>query len=169
MGYINIASDKILLRPTEVSDLSFVMKEEAAPANSSFVGQWSRERHIEALEDEDIKHLIIEDKKSRDVVGYIINAGFKDDNLSIELRRIVITEKGKGFGREAIRIIKELSFTSWGANRLWLDVREKNSRAQALYKSEGFIVEGLLRECIRYQGEFESIYIMSILKNEYNK
>ncbi len=51
--------------------------------------------------------------------------------------------------------------------RLWLDVRYKNQKAQRLYKSEGFVEEGILRECILYHGSYESLIVMSILKSEY--
>jgi diamine N-acetyltransferase len=48
-----------------------------------------------------------------------------------------------------------------------LDVKDYNSRAKSLYESEGFFVEGLLRDCYQSRGKFESYYILSMLENEY--
>ena len=88
-------------------------------------------------------------------------------NPNIEFRRVVISNKGKDFGRETLRLVKKVVFGQLNAHRLWLDVRYKNQRAQNLYKSEGFVEEGILRECILYNENYESLIVMSILKNEY--
>jgi diamine N-acetyltransferase len=51
---------------------------------------------------------------------------------------------------------------------LWLDVKDFNHRARTLYASEGFVVEGTLRECLKADdGSFESLVVMSLLKREY--
>ncbi len=43
----------------------------------------------------------------------------------------------------------------------------KNTVAQRLYESEGFIEEGILRDCILYNEDYESLMVMSILESEY--
>ncbi|MBB6217376.1 RimJ/RimL family protein N-acetyltransferase [Anaerosolibacter carboniphilus] len=162
-------SDRILIRTTAENDLSYVLEAEQGTENSPYVAQWTKEQHQDAMKDQDILHLIIEDRIEKRAIGYAIIAGFESIHKSIELRRIVITEKGKGFGREALRLIKVLAFEKYKAHRLWLDVRQHNFRAQTLYLSEGFVKEGLLRECVLYKGRYESIWIMSILEEEYLK
>ena len=64
---------------------------------------------------------------------------------SLEFRRIVITDKGKGYGRESLRLIKKMAFEELSAHRLWLDVKDHNLRARHVYEAEGFMVEGVLR------------------------
>ena len=96
-----------LLRTSE-KDLSFVVSAEQHAENRSFVTVWTREQHLEALTSDDSSHLIIENIADASRVGYIILAGLADANQSIELRRIVVTEKGKGYGRESLRLIKRL-------------------------------------------------------------
>jgi RimJ/RimL family protein N-acetyltransferase len=162
-------SDRILIRTTIESDIDYVLQAEQGPENSPFVAQWTKNQHQDAMKDLDILHLIVEDMIEKRAVGYMIIAGFESIHKSIELRRIVITEKGKGFGRESLRLIKSLAFEKYKAHRLWLDVRQNNLYAQELYVSEGFVKEGLLRECVLYKGQYESIWIMSILEEEYLK
>ncbi|WP_160680554.1 GNAT family protein [Clostridium sp. C8-1-8] len=162
-------SDLIILRTTIEADLDFVITAEKEPYNAQFVGQWTKEQHKASLMQEDILHLIVEDKGSKTPVGYVIIAGATNPNRNIEFRRIVICKKGTGFGRETLKLVKELAFEDLKAHRLWLDVRQKNITAQSLYKSEGFTEEGLLRECILYNGDYESLIIMSILENQYIK
>lgn len=167
MQNIIIKSDNITLRHTQIDDLEFVLKAEREPENALYVGQWSKDQHINSLSNSDLLHLIVEDSITKRPVGYIIMAGIKNPNHNIEFRRLVISEKGNGFGRESLKLTKELAFTKLKAHRLWLDVRYKNHRAQNLYKSEHFKKEGILRECILLNGSYESLIIMSILKDEY--
>lgn len=79
----------------------------------------------------------------------------------------MVTEKGKGYGKEALRLVKQLAFEELGAHRLWLDVKKQNVRARHVYESEGFVVEGVLRECLKAEAGFESLVVMSMLRDEY--
>ena len=158
----------IRLRPTSENDLDFVLSAEQSAENRSFVSVWAREQHLDALTSQDLSHLIIENTADATRVGYIILAGFADANHSIEFRRIVVTEKNKGYGREALRLVKKLAFEELKAHRLWLDVKEHNVRARHLYESEGFVPEGVLRECIKADVGFESLVVMSMLSREYH-
>ena len=158
----------IQICPTQVDDLAFVLQAEHDPANASFVEQWSHERHVAALSDSDFAHCIVERRSDGQPVGYIILAGLKNVHQSLEFRRLVITDKGHGYGRAAVCLVKQLAFEQYCVHRLWLDVRAHNRRAQQLYQSEGFVIEGTLRECTKVADHFESMVIMSLLCSEYS-
>ena len=158
----------IRLASTSENDLDFVLSAEQSAENRSFVTIWSHEQHLDALNNEDLRSLIIENITDGSRVGYVILAGLADINRSIEFRRIVVTEKGKGYGREALRLVKQIAFKELKAHRLWLDVKEHNVRARHLYESEGFVAEGVLRECIKGEAGFESLVVMSMLSSEYD-
>jgi RimJ/RimL family protein N-acetyltransferase len=157
---------QISLRKTEEKDLDYVLAAEQDPANSMFVIPWSREEHRQALVKPDLAHLIVQGERE---LGYVILAGLQDPNETIEFRRIVIKEKGKGFGKRAVQLVKELAFGRCRANRLWLDVKEHNQRAQSLYKAQGFVVEGVLRQRLKTETGYESLIVMSILREEYER
>jgi len=155
------------LRHTLESDLHFVVDLEHADENSSYIIAWTFSQHKQALSNRDLLHLIIERKSDDKPLGYIILAGLKQPHQSIEFRRIVIADKGKGYGKEALHLIKKMVFMELDAHRFWLDVKDHNSRARHIYESEGFIVEGILRECLKSGGKFESLVVFSMLQNEY--
>jgi diamine N-acetyltransferase len=157
----------IQVRPTQVNDLAFVLRAEHDPANASFVEQWSYDQHLATLSDPNFAHLIVERHSDAQPIGYLILVGLNNVHQSLEFRRIVITDKGHGYGRATIRVVKQLAFEQYHAHRLWLDVRAHNRRAQQLYQSEGFVIEGTLRECIKVEEHFESLVIMSLLCSEY--
>lgn len=75
--------------------------------------------------------------------------------------------KGKGFGREAIQLLKKLCFKKLQYHQLWLDVYDENKRAIRIYESEGFVKEGLLRDNTKTENAYRSERIYSILENEY--
>lgn len=159
----------IRLRRTAEGDLDFVLAAEGAEDNRRFVGQWTREQHREAMSNPDLAHFVVESVDEVRPVGYVIMAGLLDANRSVEFRRVVITDKGKGYGREVLRVVKKMAFEELKAHRLWLDVRENNQRARRLYESEGFVVEGMLRECVSVGSGWESLVLMSMLEQEYRK
>ncbi|HOJ77348.1 MAG TPA: HAD-IA family hydrolase [Bacillota bacterium] len=164
-----IESDNLIIRRTEQTDIGFVTEAENHPENSMFVSQWTEKEHLQALQDEAVLHLTIETKLNKKRVGYLIIAGINNPNKNIELKRIVIVDKGLGYGKETIQLIKNLIFKQYNAHRLWLDVKLNNIRARTLYQAAGFKEEGILRECLFNQAnqEYESLAIMSILRSEY--
>jgi diamine N-acetyltransferase len=162
----------VTLRSTQITDLDYVLAAEYSQENSSYIGQWSREQHIDLFSQADAAHLIVEagqttQPEQLEKVGYVIVQGLTNPDASILLKRLVITHKGQGYGRGAIELIKEMAFNKYHAHRLWLDVKDFNYRAQSLYKSTGFVLEGTFRECLKTESGYESLQIMSILDHEY--
>ncbi len=163
-----LTSDGIYLRKTIIEDLDFVIQTEHHSENKDFIISWTIEQHRDSLLDEGKQHLIIETSDMKRI-GYVILAGLKNINSSIKLVRIVIADKGKGYGKASIKAIQKYTFKNLNAHRLWLDVKDHNERARFLYQSTGFIVEGRLRECIKNEDQYESLIIMSILQKEYKE
>lgn len=160
-------NDDIQILHTEKQDIPFIVDAEQQHENAKYIGQWSFEQHINALDDEDVFHLIIKNTNAQPV-GYAIIRGVINQNDCIELMRIVIIAKGLGYGKSAVSLLKKWCFEIKHIHRLWLDVREDNIRAQHVYKTQGFKQEGVLRECIKTDNSYQSLIIMSILSQEYH-
>ena len=158
---------RVRLRPTMTSDLDFVVSLEQAPENIAFITPWERTQHEAAVRFPDFRHFIVEGGEGLVSVGFVLLIGCRDRNQSIELKRMVIQSKGAGFGRAALRVAKKIAFDDLGAHRFWLDVKKRNTRAKALYDSEGFVVEGELRDAVKVEGGFESMIVMSMLQSEF--
>ena len=160
---------KVRLRPTMVSDLDFVQSVEDDPANRPFITPWERVQHEGAIRFPDFRHFIVEAGSGYPSAGFVILQGCRNPHRSIELKRIVLQAElhGRGHGRVAIRLLAQMAFRDLGAHRLWLDVKGRNVRAQALYRSEGFVEEGRLRESVRTGDGYDSLVVMSMLEAEY--
>ncbi|PSN17094.1 GNAT family N-acetyltransferase [filamentous cyanobacterium CCP5] len=160
-------NDSVRLRPTQLADLDYVLKAENAPENAVYIRQWSRDRHQEVIDDADEAHFILD--AGGQPVGYVILQDLLNPDQSVMLRRLVITEKGKGYGQQALALIFQQVFERHGAHRLWLDVKRDNDRAKYLYSKVGFVYEGCLRESLKTATGFDSMEIMSILQREYRQ
>ena len=166
MDYI-LESKKVGIAATSSADIDALLTLENDLDNKRFIFPYSRERHIEAINRDDEKHLSVWEKESCTLVGFILLAGLTNPNCSLEFRRIVIRDKGKGMGRDCLRLIKHYCFDVLQFHRLWLDVFEDNLRALTLYKSEGFRVDGKLREAVKQDQEYRTLLLLSILEREY--
>lgn len=158
---------RITFRPTAVTDLDFVLENERHPENNRFIRQWSPQQHLDALDNPNIGHFIIETTEGRKAVGHLILVGLTDTDLSLEFRRIVIAEKKRGYGGDAVRQVMRLAFEQLSFHRLWLDVMKDNRRAYKLYRSLGFSVEGIHRQAARQGNSFKDLMVMSVLRREY--
>ncbi|UCE65336.1 MAG: GNAT family N-acetyltransferase [Candidatus Zixiibacteriota bacterium] len=159
--------DSISIRPTAEADLDTIIAMERSDDNTPYIRQWPREKHLEAISDTNIGHFVIQASDDDRIVGYIILIGLENPDKRIEFKRIVINEKGNGYGRAAVQFIKRYVFEELGFHRLWLEVLENNQRAYQLYKSEGFVDEGVHRESLKQGERYLSLIVMSMLRHEY--
>jgi diamine N-acetyltransferase len=155
------------LRPTMLSDLDFVISVEQDAANLPFITPWERTQHEGAVRFPDFRHFIVEAGPAYERAGFVILQGCRNPHRSVELKRIVLQTKGAGLGRACVRLLAQMAFRDLGAHRFWLDVKSKNQRAQALYRSEGFVEEGRLRESVRSGEGWDSLIVMSLLEHEH--
>ena len=101
----------------------------------------------------------------RIVLGDIIE-GWKG-----EIWRIYIADtnlRGKGYGKEAMKIMMKYCFEELDFKRLYLDHYTGNP-ASKLYLSLGFKYEGVLRKNCRKNGILYDVHLMSMLREEYDE
>ncbi|RZT85367.1 ribosomal protein S18 acetylase RimI-like enzyme [Pseudonocardia sediminis] len=135
---------EVVLRRTGAGDLDRVLEIETAPDTAVWLGESSRHWHAGALEDPDREHLVVVDRGAVGggvVAGFVVLAAPRGTEYGVELRRIVVApeHRGRGLGRAALRAAVDRAFAM--AGRVWLDVKPGNTRALALYASEGFVRE----------------------------
>jgi diamine N-acetyltransferase len=157
----------VRLRPTMLSDLDFVGSVERDPENRPFITPWERVQHEGAVRFPDFRHFIIEAGNDYPSAGFVILQGCRNPHAAVELKRIVLQPKGQGIGRRCVRLLAQMAFRDLGAHRFWLDVKSANARALGLYRSEGFVEEGRLRDSVRSETGWDSLIVMSLLEPEW--
>jgi diamine N-acetyltransferase len=161
---VGSSTAELRLRPAREDDLDYVVAAEADPDNAPFLAPSPREEHLGFLRDPRQRHLIAE--AAGRPVGFALLRLHPEDR-AVELRRLAVTEKGRGYGRAALRLAMAEAFEEHGAHRLWLDVKPHNERDRSLYRSAGFVEEGTLRDALFHDGRFESLVVMSVLRPEW--
>ena len=162
----------VRLRPTMQSDLAYVLSLEQDEQNLPSITPWDRTQHEAAIRFPDMRHFIIEGGQELEPVGFLILIGCRSQHQSLELKRMVVQTKGQGLGRAALRVAKRVVFEDLHAHRFWLDVKQRNAHALAFYDSEGFVIEGTLRDAVKITQDngspaFDSLVVLSMLQSEY--
>jgi len=119
-------------------------------------------------------------KEARDVVPFVIEAGgtaigecslggFDQVARTCELG-IAIGDRdywGRGYGRDAVRVLVAYGFRSFNLHKIWLAVQAGNERAVRVYRACGFADEGRLREQWYSAGHYVDVLLMGLLRSDW--
>lgn len=157
----------LTLQPLTPADVGFVTQAEQHPENRRFVGQWTADQYLSALDNPNYQcFLFIADGQP---IGHCILTDLQSPDDSVLLKRILVYNKGRGYGRLALENILVYAFGVIKANRIWLDVRSFNNRAEKLYQSIGFRNEGTLKKASKVDDQYINLHLYAILREEFNK
>ena len=180
-----LTGEKVILRPFAKTDLPALREALLDPEARILTGSVHDEAQASAAmsrEDEqaavdwfttrneqpDRIDLAIVDKAAGACVGEAVLNQWDPGNESCNFR-IFIGRHGRdrGLGTEATRLIVGYGFEQLGLHRISLEVYAFNPRARRAYEKVGFRPEGVLRESLRYNGEWVDATVMSILDREW--
>ncbi|WP_419026501.1 GNAT family N-acetyltransferase [Emergencia sp.] len=162
----DIVTKRLIITEAGEEHLDTIIALESHPENRDYLWIGTYEEH--AAEIDDPNHLLLIFKKKKDgvIVGYaLIRLDFKSNVF--ELRRIAISEKAAGFGREAMAALLRFSFEEMETNRFWLDVYPDNLVGIKLYESLGMHRDGVLRQNYKAERGYLDQIIYSMLRSEY--
>lgn len=165
---ILLSTERLNITKATEKDIDLILELENHKDNRNFVWQGTYEEHLSEINDENSMLVVFKRKDDNKIVGYSLShINFKSEVF--ELKRIVISDKGKGFGRETLLAIIKYCFETLKCNRFWLDVYPDNEKGINLYKSVGMHHDGTLRQSYKSERGYLDQMIFSILKEEYFK
>ena len=108
---------------------------------------------------------------------YIGMCGIRQQSLIMTTARtfelgITIGDKdywGKGYGRDAVRVLLDYAFCLRNAHKVWLSVNGTNERAIRAYRACGFVEEGRLRQHVWGNGQYLDLVYMGVLRAEWSE
>lgn len=110
-------------------------------------------------------YFVIAESQSKDYLGQI-DLYSVDWRLRCATLGLIVIEPGKGYGTEALRLMRHFAFDTLGLERLELEVHEDNLAALRCYEKAGFIREGIKRNAYFSEGRFRSVVLMSALRED---
>jgi RimJ/RimL family protein N-acetyltransferase len=101
-------------------------------------------------------------------IGEVVFNDWDPGNSSCNFRTWLAPEgQNRGLGTDALRTFLSYGFEHLGLHRVSLEVYAFNPRAIRVYEKVGFVTEGVLRQALRYDGEWIDAVVMSILAPEW--
>jgi len=109
------------------------------------------------------------DAKSDEHIGNIAigNVDHVSRNGMLSLFLAESSQRGKGFGEEATRLILDFAFDRLNLHKVYLQASHTSSAAIALYQKVGFVKEGCMREHQFQEGRFVDKILFGLLRDEY--
>ena len=169
-------SKNIIIRPSVFSDCKQFAKWETKFAVTEFFSL-NCDRDYEEVVIEFVERMADKTKlqfticdKQENLLGRIYISNLSKEYDSLDITRIYIgdpNERGKGYGKEALKLMLDYCFINLHMERVSLDYFEGNKVASALYESMGFKHEGLARNACKKDGKYYDLNLMSILRSEY--
>lgn len=147
-------------------DIDTIISIEDHKENRNYVWIGSYEEHLHEIEDPNHLLLLFKEKDTGDIVGFSLIKLDLKSNL-FEIRRIAITKKGIGYGRESMKALMKYAFEETSTNRLWLDVYPDNRLGIKLYESLDLHKDGVLRQNYKSERGYLDQIIYSLLREEY--
>lgn len=127
-------SEALTLESVSLQDLPAICAMEDGAARD-YIIPYSPAKHQEEFAKPSVLYKAI--RQGTRLTGFVMLA-MDPDGVSVELRRIVISNPGHGIGVRTLEMVRELCGRELGRSRIWLDVFETNRRARHVYEKVGY-------------------------------
>jgi RimJ/RimL family protein N-acetyltransferase len=152
-----------VVRATE-SDIPFIVATERRPGFETLVGRWEPEQHAQAMTEPRYAYFVA---RYIEPLGFALLRDWDGPERSTLLKRIAVTEPGKGVGTALLNGLIERVFTETRAHRFSLGLFPHNLRARRAYESVGFQAEGISRGSAFVGGRHHDELVMAILRPDW--
>lgn len=159
-------TERLYIEEAQPKDIDEIIAMENHKENRKYIWQGTVEQHMAEIADPNHLLMMFRDRDSRQTKGFaLIGLDFKSNVF--EIRRIAITDKGKGYGKEAMKGLIKYAFEETETNRVWLDVYTDHQVGIRLYESLGMHRDGVLRQSYLSDRGYLDQIIYSMLRSEY--
>jgi len=157
------------MRKAEKDDASLAME---WWGNQQYMGDY---QDIMTISKEKMEKVMLEEttffmieKKDGTKIGHI--GGFMGGRTSLEIGyALVPSERGKGYGTEAIQMIVDYLFLKKDSVRIQAPAATENIASQKALEQAGFSREGLMRKSGYAKGKYIDQFLYSILREEWKE
>ena len=101
------------------------------------------------------------------VVGEVLLTDLDEGNASCGFRICIAGATGRGLGTEATRLVVRHAFETERLHRVALEVYAFNPRARRVYEKVGLVVEGTMRDALRFDDGWVDAHLMAIIVGDW--
>lgn len=178
---IILKGGKISLVPPEEEDAHFfyqwlndlevskgISTAQSLPLTMQTENDWFQKEILPRKDNKKVFSIIV--NKSQKLIGNVSLMDIDTVNQSSELGIVIGNKKvwGKGYGSEATYLILKYGFSVINLNSVHLYVYGFNKNAIRAYEKVGFKKTGCFRKRQFMNGEFHDVFIMDMLRSEFN-
>ncbi len=171
-----LVGNRLYLSPMSVEDAAIYVKWLNNPTVSENIGMDTKITTLESekewlKENQNKYNFAIVLKESDKLIGNIslIEVDLVHRNAVLGIFIGDDSNRGKGYGKEAIKLLLEYGFNNLNLNNIMLSVYSFNKRAIKVYESLGFKKFGTRHKSHYFKGKFYDEIQMEILKEEYSE
>ena len=154
--------NELIWRKANENDLDQILKTQALPENCAFIMENSKSDYEGFIANEAFDFMIFQNPTSQKEIGFcLLN---REDLETMELKRLIIYQKGMGFGSLALEQICTYGFEELSVSKIWLDVFSNNLAAIRLYEKMKFIKVIAKTQILLHQGVRKELIVMELCR-----
>jgi diamine N-acetyltransferase len=173
---MTLKGEHIYLRALEPEDLDFIHAVEndesiweisctQTPYSKFLIKQYLENAHKDIYE---VKQLRLVISSYNDVTLGMIDLfdfDFKNRRAGVGILVKNPEDRLKGYGREALELLIDYSFTHLDLHQLYCNISENNNTSIKLFSNQGFKKIGLKKDWIYTNGAFKNEYLFQLINN----
>ena len=171
---------KVYLRPLTLEDTVNIVRWRNLPSVRDYLysqDELTEEQHVSYF------HNVVEQGKCAQYIIVVNDDDIKSDIGTIFIKNIDHSNRkgeygifigeeqarGKGYSKVATHEILRIAFQELNLNRVYLTVLNNNIFAIKAYQSQGFQIEGWLRQDYCRDGVYMNVLLMAVLRDDWMK
>lgn len=173
---ITLKGEHIYLRALEPEDLEFIHDVEndesiweisntQTPYSKFLIKQYLEQSHKDIYEVKQLRLVISSyDEKPLGLID-LFDFDFKNKRAGVG---ILVKDEGnrdKGYGREALMLLINYSFSHLNLHQLYCNISEENAASIKLFTNQGFYKIGLKKDWNYVNGAFKDEYLFQLINN----
>ena len=173
---ITLKGEHIYLRALEPEDLEFIhgiendeslweLSNTMTPYSKFLIKQYLEHSHKDIFEVKQLR-LVISNYENKPL-GMIdlFDFDFKNSRAGVGILVKEKEDRQLGYGREALKLLIDYSFTHLGLHQLYCNISEENEASIKLFTSKGFQIVGLKKDWNHVNGVYKNEYLFQLINN----
>ncbi len=173
---ITLKGEHIYLRALEPEDLEFIhtiendesiweISNTITPYSKFLIKQYIEHSHKDIFEVKQLRLVISNYDDAALGMIDLFDFDFKNGRAGVGILVKESKDRQLGYGREALKLLIDYSFTHLALHQLYCNISEDNMASIKLFESQGFVKIGLKKDWNYIDGDFKNEYLYQLLNN----